>query len=123
MSLPEVMASNAAPELSEPERDLAEREARIASATAALDELVKKTTAGLEAGTMVEAVPMESMQKLIAAAVRLYAIQFHAGRDIPIFGQAHGVTATDTMVVTTAMLKAVNIQLFELGMWQMWAKK
>ncbi|MSQ52712.1 MAG: hypothetical protein EXR28_12575 [Betaproteobacteria bacterium] len=123
MSLPEVLESNAAPGISEPERDLAEREARIAAATAALDELVKKTTAGLEAGTMVEAVPMESMQKLIAAAVRLYAIQFHAGRDIPIFGHGHGVTATDTMVVTTAMLKAVNIQLFELGMWQMWARK
>ena len=119
MSSPEVLA----PEVSAPERDLAEREARIAAATAALEELVKKTTAGLEAGTMVEAVPMESMQKLLAAAVRLYAIQFHAGRDIPIFGQAHGVTATDAMVVTTAILKSVNIQLFELGMWQMWAKR
>ena len=119
MSSPEA----AAPEMSTPERELAKREACIAAATAALDEIVRKTTAGLEAGTMVEAVPMEGIQKLIASAARLYAIQFHAGRDVPIFGQAHGVTATDTMVVTTAMLKAVNIQLFELGMWQMWAKK
>ena len=119
MSSPELEA----PDISAPERDLAEREARIAAATAALDDIVRKTTAGLESGSMVEAVPMEGIQKLIAAAVRAYAIQFHAGRDIPIFGQAHGVTATDTMVVTTAMLKAVNIQLFELGMWQMWAKK
>ncbi|MFM9972403.1 MAG: hypothetical protein ACKVQK_28815 [Burkholderiales bacterium] len=123
MSSPERAVADSAPGMSEPERELAEREARMAAATAALDELVKKTTAGLEQGKMVEAVPTESLQKLIAAASRLYAIQFHAGRDIPIFGQAHGVTATDTMVVTTAMLKAVNIQLFELGMWQMWAKK
>jgi len=25
------------------------------------------------------------------------------------------------MVTVTAMLKAVNVQLFELGMWQAWA--
>ncbi len=119
MSSPESVAAD----ISAPERELVEREARIAAATAALDELVKKTTAALEAGHIVEAVPTASMQKLLAAAVRLYALQFHAGRDIPIFGQAHGVTATDAMVVTTAILKAVNIQLFELGMWQMWAKR
>lgn len=120
MSSPEALAPAG---LSEPERELAEREARMAAATSAMEELVRTITAGLESGKVVEAVPTESLQKLIAAAARLYAIQFHAGRDIPIFGQAHGVTATDTMVVTTAMLKAVNIQLFELGMWQMWARK
>ena len=31
------------------------------------------------------------------------------------------ITATDAVVVTTAILKAVNVQLFELGMWQAWS--
>ena len=113
----------ATPSISAPEAELIEREARIAAATAALEELVGKTVAALEAGAMTEAVPMEGVQKLLSAAVRLYGTQFHAGRDIPIFGQGHGVNATDAMVATTAILKAVNIQLFELGMWQMWAKR
>jgi len=30
------------------------------------------------------------------------------------------VTATDVMVTVSAMLKAVNVQVFELGMWQSW---
>ena len=81
----------------------------------------KEVTGALSGSALMR--DLDLATRLIAAAVRAYAIQFHAGRDIPIFGQAHGVTATDTMVVTTAMLKAVNIQLFELGMWQMWAKK
>ena len=31
------------------------------------------------------------------------------------------ITATDAVVTTTAILKAVNVQLFELGMWQAWS--
>ena len=30
------------------------------------------------------------------------------------------MTATDAVVTITAILKAVNVQLFELGMWQAW---
>ena len=33
------------------------------------------------------------------------------------------MTATEVMVAVTAMLKAVNVQVFELGMWQAWAGK
>ena len=31
------------------------------------------------------------------------------------------MTATEVMVTVTAMLKAVNLQVFELGMWQAWS--
>ena len=31
------------------------------------------------------------------------------------------ITATEVMVTVTAMLKAVNLQVFELGMWQAWS--
>ena len=31
------------------------------------------------------------------------------------------MTATEVMVTVTAMLKAVNLHVFELGMWQAWS--
>jgi hypothetical protein len=61
------------------------------------------------------------IQNTLAQAVRLYAER--AGeRDgaLPAFAP-DAATATEVMVTVTAMLKAVNVQLFELGMWQAWA--
>jgi hypothetical protein len=31
------------------------------------------------------------------------------------------VAATEAMLVVSAILKAVNVQVFELGMWQSWS--
>ena len=62
------------------------------------------------------------VQALLARAVRLYA-ERAAARDTPLpaFPEGTEVTATDAVVTTTAILKAVNVQLFELGMWQAWS--
>ena len=61
------------------------------------------------------------IQDNLAKAIRLYAERV-AERDdaLPAF-PADAVTATDVMVTATAMLKAVNLQIFELGMWQAWS--
>ena len=61
------------------------------------------------------------VQNNLAEAIRLYA-ERAAERDgaLPAF-PADAVTATDVMVTVSAMLKAVNLQLFELGMWQAWS--
>jgi hypothetical protein len=59
------------------------------------------------------------IQAMLARAVKLYAERC-AERDQPLpafTGEAH-VTATDAVVAVSAILKAVNVQLFELGMWQ-----
>ena len=63
------------------------------------------------------------IQHMLAKAVRLYA-ERAAERDgaLPAF-TAEAVTATDVMVTVTAMLKAANLQIFELGMWQAWSGK
>jgi hypothetical protein len=64
------------------------------------------------------------IQTLLGAAVRLYA-QRASERDEPLsaFVAAEaGVTATDAMLATTAILKAVNVATFELGMWQAWTR-
>jgi len=62
------------------------------------------------------------VQALLARAVRLYAERV-AARDEPLaaFPPDAQITATDAVVTTTAILKAVNVQVFELGMWQAWA--
>jgi hypothetical protein len=62
------------------------------------------------------------IQAMLAKAVRLYAERV-AERDgpLPAFPSDAQVTATDVMVTVTAMLKAVNLQVFELGMWQAWS--
>jgi hypothetical protein len=42
---------------------------------------------------------------------------------LPAFDAAKSnVTATDAMMATTAILKAVNVATFELGMWQAWTR-
>jgi hypothetical protein len=62
------------------------------------------------------------IQALLARAVRLYADRA-ASREEPLaaFPEGAEITATDAVVTTTAILKAVNVQLFELGMWQAWS--
>jgi hypothetical protein len=61
------------------------------------------------------------IQDMLANAVRLYA-ERAAERDgpLPAF-PPDAATATEVMVAVTAMLKAVNLQVFELGMWQAWS--
>lgn len=59
------------------------------------------------------------IQAMLARAVKLYA-ERAADRDeaLPAFDGNAKVTATDAVVAVSAILKAVNVQLFELGMWQ-----
>ncbi len=61
------------------------------------------------------------VQAKLAEAVRLYAEHVEAQGALSAFPAENAVTATDVMVTVTAMLKAVNLQVFELGMWQSWA--
>ena len=64
------------------------------------------------------------IQALLARAVKLYAERIAASdAPLPAFPAGVEVTATDAVVTTTAILKAVNVQLFELGMWQAWSGK
>jgi hypothetical protein len=64
------------------------------------------------------------IQAALANAVRAYA-ERAAERDggLSAFPAQASVTATEVMVTVTAMLKAVNLQVFELGMWQSWVGK
>lgn len=62
-----------------------------------------------------------AQQALIGALVKLYAANAEAGERYAPLGMRSAVTATDVMVVCGALLKAVDLQVFELGMWQSWS--
>lgn len=64
------------------------------------------------------------IQAMLAKAVRLYAERAAEREDaLAAFPEGTNVTATDVVVTVTAILKAVNLQVFELGMWQAWSGK
>ncbi len=62
-----------------------------------------------------------AQQALIAALCKLYAANTEAGERYPALGQRSAVSATDVMILCGALLKAVDLQVFELGMWQSWS--
>lgn len=62
----------------------------------------------------------KALQALMAAVSKLYAAQIEAGRDLLPFGARSGVSPTDVMVTASGLLRAVNLAVFELGMWQSW---
>jgi hypothetical protein len=62
----------------------------------------------------------EAVQALMAALCKTYAAHMEAGGQfMPLNGRS-GVTATDIMVTASKLLRAGNLQVFELGMWQSW---
>ena len=75
----------------------------------------------LQADTMAR--PSDAdIQTMLAKAVRLYAERAtESEAPLPAFPHDAPMTATEVMVTVTAMLKAVNLQVFELGMWQTWS--
>jgi hypothetical protein len=64
-----------------------------------------------------EVLTPEALQKLMTAACRLYSAQAEAGSQMPPVGE---VTPTDIMITASGMMRAGNLAVFELGMWQSW---
>ena len=62
----------------------------------------------------------EAMQLLIASLCKLYSANVEQGAPYLPVNSRSGVTPTDVMVVASKLLRATNLQVFELGMWQSW---
>ena len=65
----------------------------------------------------------EAQQALIGALCRLYSANNEMGNHFGAVGQRSAVTATDVMILCGALLKAVDLQVFELGLWQSWSSR
>ena len=61
-----------------------------------------------------------ALQALMGAVCKTYAAQVEAGSQALPLPMRGGATATDVMVTASGMLKAANLAVFELGMWQSW---
>ena len=68
----------------------------------------------------VDDVPDEAVQQLLLAAVRLFAAKRDLGTGLEAFPQG-SVTATQVAVTAVALTKAVNLELFELALWNGWS--
>jgi hypothetical protein len=74
---------------------------------------------GLSEGQTEQLSP-EALQELMAALCKNYSAQVEAGSQmLPLRGRT-SVTSTDIMTTASGLLKAANLAVFELGMWQSW---
>jgi hypothetical protein len=83
----------------------------------------KRLAAELEralAGGRRDALSTEALQALMAAACKTYAAQVEAGEQVLPLPERGGATATEVMITASGLLKAANLAVFELGMWQSW---
>lgn len=93
------------------------------SATAPLTEGATRLAASIEkdlAAGRRDTLTPQALQALMAASCKAYAAHIEAGHDLLPFGQRAGVSPTDVMVTASGLLRAVNLAVFELGMWQSW---
>lgn len=86
---------------------------------AGITELIARLEQIVAAGRT-DALTQEESQRLVCAVVKLYAAKFQAESGFPAVPYA-GINATEAMLMATAVLKAANLNVFELGLWQQWS--
>ena len=91
----------------------------IGNALAAAKKLAADVDRALAQG-QTDVLTADAIQALMAAACRSYSAQVEAGCQFPPLADRSHVTSTDVMVTASGLLKAANLAVFELGMWQSW---
>jgi hypothetical protein len=66
------------------------------------------------------AITEEAMQTLMGALCRVYAAQVENGAKYTPIAEGQIVSPTGVMVTASGLLRAANLAVFELGMWQSW---
>ena len=90
----------------------------VKNATAEAKRLAAAIERGIADGRL-DVVTAEALQALIAAACRLYTARREAGEEfMPV--AKNSISATDVMVTASGLLRAADLAVFELGMWQSW---
>src|SRR3954466_15218200 len=67
-----------------------------------------------------DAISEDAMQTLMGALCRVYAAQVENGANYTPIAEGQIVSPTGVMVTASGMLRAANLAVFELGMWQSW---
>ena len=101
----------------QPEDEFGDLLADVGEETARLQAFAAKMLE-LEEG---EEPPDALIQEGLTALTKLYTVKFQIGERWSPFVDDRAMPATAVMIMCTAMLRAVNVELFELGMWQAWS--
>jgi hypothetical protein len=62
----------------------------------------------------------QAFQALMAALCKSYGTRLEAGAQFLPLASQTSASPTEVMTTTSALLKAANLAVFELGMWQSW---
>ena len=112
-------APRAKPAAAKPVAEPAGKSAGVATASAEATRLAADIERGLADGR-VDLLTPQALQALMAAACKAYAAQIEAGNPMAALAQRTTVTPTEVMVTASGLLRATNLAVFELGMWQSW---
>ena len=82
--------------------------------------LVRALEAKFDSGELDVLTP-EATQALMGVICRIYGANQESGNKYSLLSGRAAVTGTDAMITCSALLKAVDLQVFELGMWQSWS--
>jgi hypothetical protein len=93
--------------------------AGVASASARAARLAGEIERSLADG-VTDVLTPDALQGLMAAACKAYAAQIEAGNPVAALSARTTVTPTEVMVTASGLLRAANLAVFELGMWQSW---
>jgi hypothetical protein len=102
-----------------PRKAIAAKAAHGNGASATATQLAAEIERGLKSGKP-DMLSPAAVQALMAAVCKSYAAHLESGQDFMPLGQRSGVTPTEIMVTASKLLRAGNLQVFELGMWQSW---
>jgi hypothetical protein len=106
-----------------PARKTAARKPAVVAGTASASAQAMSLSAEIDQAIRdgrLDILPPEAIQALTASMCKLYSAVVEQGAPYLPVGPRSGVTPTDVMVVASKLLRATNLQVFELGMWQSW---
>ena len=89
------------------------------AASTAASQLAAKIERDLRDGRTDTLTP-RAFQTLMAALCKSYGTQLEAGANFLPVADRSSVSPTEIMTTTSGLLRAANLAVFELGMWQSW---
>jgi hypothetical protein len=93
----------------EPQAEIVITEAMISDAARLIGSLPREV-----------AISDDDLRTALAGLIRVFGVRAEENPNLLPFPEGHDVTATEAMISVSAILRALNLQLFELGMWQSW---
>jgi hypothetical protein len=96
-----------------------EKAATASGASAEATALAARIERDLRDGKL-DTLSPHAFQALMAALCKSYGAQLEAGADFLPVADRSSVSPTEVMTTTSSLLKAANLAVFELGMWQSW---